>query len=262
MNKNVLLMPHLCLYLQKDSQQDDGHSSDLDQKRSDILLTTKDHEENGTESLNWWWSNSEKAETQFSEQRIRCLEERSRAKEVENYQSTSVPMEKRLKLFFAQLFLLISSVSTQQSPLCVMNTVLVKHERRDPCRHNNLTHCSSQQDCWGQHLHLRLKFLHKKIYCKRYKDRVERPSQRNLLINICTDAGILTVVEVWQWFMTKDTEKFSQFTDSVAWREYILPRDENLSEPKGWIRGNTEIGPVLEVTTCCQQGKYGVEIRI
>ena len=41
-----------------------------------------------------------------------------------------------------------------------------------------------------------------------------------------------------------------------------MPRDESLSEPKGWIRGNTKIGPVLEVTTCCLQGKYGVEIRI
>ena len=45
-------MTSLCLYLQKDFQQDVGHSSDLDQKRSGILLTTKDHEENGTESLN------------------------------------------------------------------------------------------------------------------------------------------------------------------------------------------------------------------
>ena len=62
--------------------------------------------------------------------------------------------------------------------------------------------------------------------------------------------------------MTKDTEEFSQFTDSVACREYTLPRDESLSERKGWIRGNTKIGPVLEVTTCCLQGKYGVEIRI
>ena len=26
--------------------------------------------------------------------------------------------------------------------------------------------------------------------------------------------------------------------------------------------GNTKIGPVLEFTTCCLQGKYGVEIRI
>ena len=62
--------------------------------------------------------------------------------------------------------------------------------------------------------------------------------------------------------MTKDTEEFSHFTDAVACREYTLPRDEDSSEPKGWIRGNTKIGPVLEVTTCCQQGKYGVEIKI
>ena len=62
--------------------------------------------------------------------------------------------------------------------------------------------------------------------------------------------------------MTKDTEEFSQFTDSVACREYILPRDEDTSEPEGWIRGNTKIWTVLEVTTCCLQGKYGVEIRI
>ena len=48
----------------------------------------------------------------------------------------------------------------------------------------------------------------------------------------------------------------------MACREYTLPRDENLSEPKGWIRVNTKIGPVLEVTTCCLLGKYEVEIRI
>ena len=28
------------------------------------------------------------------------------------------------------------------------------------------------------------------------------------------------------------------------------------------FEGNTKIGPVLEVTTCCLQGKSGVEIRI
>ena len=61
--------------------------------------------------------------------------------------------------------------------------------------------------------------------------------------------------------MTEDTEEFSQFTESVACREYSLPRDEKFSDPKGWIRGNTEIGPLLEVTTSYQQGKYGVEIR-
>ena len=35
-----------------------------------------------------------------------------------------------------------------------------------------------------------------------------------------------------------------------------------MRDPKGWIRGNTIIGPVLEVTTSYLQGKYGVELRI
>ena len=76
------------------------------------------------------------------------------------------------------------------------------------------------------------------------------------------DAGFLNVVEIGQYFMTKDIAEFSQFTDAVACREYTLPRDEDSSDRKGWVRGNTKIGPVLEVTTCSLQGKYGVEIRI
>ena len=62
--------------------------------------------------------------------------------------------------------------------------------------------------------------------------------------------------------MTKDTEELSQFTEPMTCREYTLPRDEKSSDPKGWIRGNTKIGPVLEDTTSSLQGKYGVEIRI
>ena len=79
------------------------------------------------------------------------------------------------------------------------------------------------------------------------------------MIKFCSDAGFLTTVEVGQYFMTKDTEEFSQFTDPVACREYTLQRDENFSERKGWIRGNTKIGPVLEVTTCCFLRKYAVK---
>ena len=50
-------------------------------------------------------------------------------RKVENYLFTFVPMGIRLKLFFAQLFLSNSSVSTEQSQMCVRNTVLVKQER-------------------------------------------------------------------------------------------------------------------------------------
>ena len=97
---------------------------------------------------------------------------------------------------------------------------------------------------------------------QKYHERVERLSQQNRVIKICTDAGFLTTVDVGQYFMTKDTEEFSQFTESVACREYTMPSDEKSSDPKGWIRGSTKIGPVLEVTTSYLQGKYGVEIRI
>ena len=62
--------------------------------------------------------------------------------------------------------------------------------------------------------------------------------------------------------MTKHTDEFSQFTEPVTCRKYTLPRDENSTDPKGWIRGNTKIGPVLEVTTSNLQGKYGVEISV
>ena len=85
---------------------------------------------------------------------------------------------------------------------------------------------------------------------QKYQERVERLSQQNRVIKICTDAG----------FLTKHTAEFSQFTDAVACREYTLPRDEKSSAPKGCIRGNTKIGPVIELTTSYLQSKYGVEI--
>ena len=103
---------------------------------------------------------------------------------------------------------------------------------------------------------------HKDLLLQKYGERIEKISQQDKLSKFCMDAGFQNVVEIGQYFMTEDTAEFSQFTDAVACREYTLPRDEEKSEPKGWIRVNTTIGPVLEVTTCCLHGKYGVEIRI
>ena len=79
---------------------------------------------------------------------------------------------------------------------------------------------------------------------QRYQERIEKLSKKGRLSKFCTDAGFLTTVEVGQYFMTEDTEDFSQFTDDVACREYTLPRDESLSEPKGWIRAYWKLQPV------------------
>ena len=70
----------------------------------------------------------------------------------------------------------------------------------------------------------------------------------------------MRVVEVGQYFVTKDIGSLRQFR-SVACHEYTLPRDPT-SQAKGRIQGNMRIGPVVEVTTSFQHFKYGIEIRI
>ena len=100
---------------------------------------------------------------------------------------------------------------------------------------------------------------HQNLLLQRYEERIERVSQENKVSKFCMDAGFISVVEIGQYFMTKDTgEKFF----AKACREYTLPRSDDLSQPKGWIQGNTKIGPVLEITTSCLYGKHGIEIRI
>ena len=99
------------------------------------------------------------------------------------------------------------------------------------------------------------------IIWQQYIQQVESLSPENRVSKVWKDAGFMRVVEVGQYFVTKDTGDFRQF-QSVACREYTLPRDDRASQPKGWIQGNMRIGPVLEVTTSFQHFKYGIEIRI
>ena len=101
----------------------------------------------------------------------------------------------------------------------------------------------------------------KDLLLQQFGERIEKLSQQDKLSKICMDAGFLYVVEIGQYFLTKDTAEFSQF-HALACRECTLPREDSTPQPKGWIQGNTKIGPVLEVTTSYLHGTYGVEIRI
>ena len=85
-----------------------------------------------------------KADTQSSDPQVHCLEERSKAKTLENYQYISALERERLKLFFAQIFLLISSVFTEQSQFFVKNAKPAMFEQGDLFWHDNLTHCLCQ----------------------------------------------------------------------------------------------------------------------
>ena len=140
-------MTSLCLYLQKDFQQDVGHSSDLDQKRSGILHASTDHEENGTESLNGDRIRRKRTPS-FPSHESFVPRNAQKQRRWETIDTLLCRWECDWNFFFAWLFLLISSVSTEQCQICVRNTVLVKQERGDPCWQDNLTHCSSQQKYW------------------------------------------------------------------------------------------------------------------
>ena len=100
---------------------------------------------------------------------------------------------------------------------------------------------------------------HQNLLLQRYKDRIEMLSRENKLSKFCMDARFIHVVEIGQYFMTRDTGE--QFF-ARACREYTLPRSDEPSQPKGWIQGNMRIGPVLDITMSCPYGKHGFEIRI
>ena len=103
--------------------------------------------------------------------------------------------------------------------------------------------------------------MNDQILWQQYIERIESLSPESKVSRFCVEAGFMRVVDVGQYFMTKDTGNLRQFRP-VACREYTLPRDYPASEAKGWIQGNMRIGPALEVTTSFQNSKHGIEIRI
>ena len=65
------------------------------------------------------------------------------------------------------------------------------------------------------------------VLWQQYEERIKLLSQENKVSKFCMDAGFVHVVEVGQYFMTKDTGDFR--------------RDDESSQPRGWIQGNSRI---------------------
>ena len=82
--------------------------------------------------------------------------------------------------------------------------------------------------------------MNDQIILKQYIQQVESLSAENRVSKFCKEAGFMRVVEVGQYFVTKDTGSLRQFR-SVACREYTLPRDDPASQGKGWIQGELDL---------------------
>ena len=128
MKKNACQMPISLLYMQEDFEQDNGHLLVLVLRKSGTLSVKIVHKENGIKWRKGCCWNSHKADIQFSVLQVHCPEVDSKAKVMENCRYTIQPIWKRLRLFFAYLFLQISSVFTEQSQkMCEENEAL--HDR-------------------------------------------------------------------------------------------------------------------------------------
>ena len=237
------------------------HRTNFFQRKSGTLSLKIVHKENGTIWRKGCYWNLEKADVQFSVLQVHCLEVDSKSK---GHGKLSIHYSADLETI-ETVFRIIVSV----------NQLSLYGAVAEMCEEYETLHDRSGQPVVGGQSSSSLvlsviktevpldcdDLANKDLLLQQYGERIEKLSQQDKLSKICLDAGFLNVVEVGQYFMTKDTAEFSQF-HAVACREYTLPRQEEASQPKGWIQGNTKIGPVLEVATCCLLGKCGVEIRI
>ena len=73
------------------------------------------------------------------------------------------------------------------------------------------------------------------------------------------DAGFISVVEIGQYFMTKDTG--NNFMQRLVVNTLFQVKTDHHNQKDGF-RETQKIGPVLEVTTSYLYGKHGIEIRI
>ena len=103
----------------------------------------------------------------------------------------------------------------------------------------------------------------KDLLMQQYGERMEKLSQQDRLSNFCMDAGFLNVVEMGQYFMTKDTADLSQF-HAVACREYTLPKEKKKHHIQKDAKGTPKLGPYwkLQLVACMVNTEFRSEFGL
>ena len=92
-----------------------------------------------------------------------------------------------------------------------------------------------------------------------YEHKFEQRPEDQKLYKLCCHA-YLQIVEKGHFIITLDEEGPDEMKNLC--REYTSTRSEEASRVRGWILGNTKIGPVLDVKVCFHSLRYGIEVMI
>ena len=121
---------------------------------------------------------------------------------------------------------------------------------------------------------------------REYEQKFAELPEQQKLTKLCSDVGFLKNIDktiLHYYSRPNQFERFREFLELISrfefdffitldeeglddlktlCRENTLPRNEEASRARGWIRGNTKIGPVLDVKVYFHQGRYGVDVMI
>ena len=224
--KNVWQMPESSKYLQRDLVLDNGHLLDQVLKRSGILQRIA-HKELGTMSRTKCCWNSQKADILLSVQRLHCPGVFSRAKDTENCRYIFAVDQKTIETFFR---IIISA--NQLRIYGAVATICEEFEtHQDGSGEPDVL--MGQSIILGE-INAEIPLQNEKLFksSKFYgnsTERIESLSPESKVSRFCMEAGFMRVVEVGQYFMTKDTGDFRQFR-SVACREYLHNQKDGFKE--------------------------------
>ena len=233
MNKNVWQMLDSYLCMQEDLEKDNGHSLVLVLRKNGTQSKKTVRKESGTKLQKRCCWNSLRADVQFSVLRLHSPEvifkSKGRGKLSIHYCTHPETIETIFRIIVSanqlSLYGAVAEICEEFESLHerTVRPVVMGQSSSSLVLSAIKTKVSLDSDDPA----------YNKFLLQQYGERIEKLSQQDKLSKFCMDAGFLSVVETGQqYFMTKDTGDLTQF-NTVACREYTLPREEEASQPKG-----------------------------
>ena len=235
MKKNVWQMLKSSPYLQRSLVLDSGHLLVQVPKRNGILWERIVHKEFGITSRKRCFWNSQKVDVHFSVQQLHCPGVNSKAKDTGKLSIHFAADQETIETIF-RIIVFANQLSLYRAVANICEEFESLHDRSgkpDVLRGQSIVLSEIKAEVPLENDIP----SHQNLQLQRYEERIEMLSQENKVSKFCMDAGFIHVVEIGQYFMTKDIEE--QFF-ARACREYTLPRSDESSQPKKMDSGKHE----------------------